>query len=368
MQYYLSIRWHNFAILSVVLLCGISACSNKPTIIADKSIITNNHRILPKLDQIPEAPAKVNNGCETQIEQLVNRVQLSLKKLLNDVDNTSVEFYSNDFKRLFIHIDKLLANCPSSYSLQILKGDAHRAYRSFYYAGLAYQAAEQYATTTQQAAQAVALQAQVYLDQGDFIFAQTLVHQARLLLRTEGLAIPDELNKMALDLGKKAEVTDLLMVNSTQPTRKICYISDNICKKSEPPDAFWFRSGIKFSINSAKIPAGQQTKLQQLAHVLNNDDYKHFIIRIVGHTCKLGDTKHNDNLSMDRAHSLYNALLTLNPDIKNRIIIEGRGDKEPLYFEDNETSYALNRRVTVELFQPTGTIFIPNMTANPVNN
>lgn len=74
-------------------------------------------------------------------------------------------------------------------------------------------------------------------------------------------------------------------------------------------------------------------------------------ISITGHTDNIGSDDYNLGLSVDRAKSVYNWLITRGVDL-SRLEYKGLGKTQPLYEESTGEFRALNRRVEIKIIQP----------------
>jgi outer membrane protein OmpA-like peptidoglycan-associated protein len=74
----------------------------------------------------------------------------------------------------------------------------------------------------------------------------------------------------------------------------------------------------------------------------------HVRIRIVGHTDNTGSINFNNNLYLNRANSVRDALIEKGIG-SERIIVEGKGSAEPVDTNDTEEGRSRNRRVEFEI-------------------
>ncbi len=101
--------------------------------------------------------------------------------------------------------------------------------------------------------------------------------------------------------------------------------------------------GIYFDTGSAKLNAEYYHVLKQIAEVLlNNPEIK---LLIVGHTDNVGGKELNQRLSLDRAGSVKNFLVTNYNIDPERLSIDGKGDTEPVADNGTPEGRAQNRRV-----------------------
>lgn len=114
---------------------------------------------------------------------------------------------------------------------------------------------------------------------------------------------------------------------------------DNQLKLNIPSD-------ISFDTGRADIKPTLRPILDQFAAGLK--DQPNTEIRIIGHTDNVGSDNLNDPLSVQRASSARNYLADrgISP---SRIVIDGRGEHEPIADNSTEAGRAKNRRVEIYL-------------------
>ena len=71
-------------------------------------------------------------------------------------------------------------------------------------------------------------------------------------------------------------------------------------------------------------------------------------ILIIGHTDNVGSANYNQTLSLQRAKSVQEYLIAQGFH-QGRILVEGKGDKEPMVKNDSPENQALNRRITIKV-------------------
>jgi outer membrane protein OmpA-like peptidoglycan-associated protein len=95
--------------------------------------------------------------------------------------------------------------------------------------------------------------------------------------------------------------------------------------------------------------------------LINNPAYG---LEINGHTDSKGTDEYNDKLSMERAQEVANYLITKKGIAKERLVVKGIGEKQPIApnefpdGRDNEEGRAANRRVEFKLFSAEDKILI----------
>jgi len=108
-----------------------------------------------------------------------------------------------------------------------------------------------------------------------------------------------------------------------------------------------FDSGILFDFDSSQLRYTAQRDLEDLTQSL--EEFPQTDILVVGHTDSVGDADYNQGLSERRAQSAANFLERqgIAPD---RLIVEGRGESEPVASNDTEAGRQENRRVEVAIY------------------
>lgn len=101
---------------------------------------------------------------------------------------------------------------------------------------------------------------------------------------------------------------------------------------------------ITFETGSSELTAPAQQQLDIVAAALKNDRLASYRFTVEGHADPRGGSDINQQLSQERADSVKRYLMTRHRIVEDRLVAEGRGDKEPL----NRASPAAaeNRRVT----------------------
>jgi outer membrane protein OmpA-like peptidoglycan-associated protein len=104
---------------------------------------------------------------------------------------------------------------------------------------------------------------------------------------------------------------------------------------------------VYFDFGSAEINENFKTYLSLIIdQILQNKNYK---ITINGYTDDIGDTSFNKQLSYNRAQALKDYFVSNN--IKNKIVIEGRGESNPILPNNSKENRVKNRRVEIYLNQ-----------------
>ena len=131
------------------------------------------------------------------------------------------------------------------------------------------------------------------------------------------------------------------MNRATQGTGiEVARTNDNQLKVAVPSD-FSFDSG------SSTIKPQMRPVLDQFAQGLSPNQR----VTIVGHTDSVGGDTLNNRLSLERAASVREYLRMRGVDA-SRVLVNGRGEEEPVASNDSATGRAENRRVEMFLSEP----------------
>lgn len=133
------------------------------------------------------------------------------------------------------------------------------------------------------------------------------------------------------------------MQRATQGTGvEVARTSDNQLKVNVPSD-------FSFDPGSAAIKPQMRPLLDQFAQGLD----PRMRVTIVGYTDATGSEPLNNRLSLDRAANVRDYLRAQGVD-PSRMIVNGRGESEPIAANDTAAGRAQNRRVEILLSQPAG--------------
>ena len=122
---------------------------------------------------------------------------------------------------------------------------------------------------------------------------------------------------------------------------EVARTADNQLKVEVPSD-------FSFGPGSAQINPQMRPVLDQLAQGLDPKTR----VTIVGYSDATGSEATNDRLSLDRAINVRDYLRNLGVD-PNRMIVNGRGECEPIASNDTAAGRMQNRRVEILLSEPT---------------
>jgi outer membrane protein OmpA-like peptidoglycan-associated protein len=140
---------------------------------------------------------------------------------------------------------------------------------------------------------------------------------------------------------KRMEEKRTEMQRATQGTGiDVAKTQDNQLKVNVPSD-------FSFDVGSAQIKPQMRPVLDQFAQGLDPK----MRVTVVGHTDDTGGPEVNNRLSLDRAASVRDYLRNRGLDT-SRMIINGRGENEPMASNDSQAGRAQNRRVEIYLSEP----------------
>ena len=122
---------------------------------------------------------------------------------------------------------------------------------------------------------------------------------------------------------------------------QVTQTEDNRLKLEIPSD-------VSFDTNRAEIKPNMQPVLDSFADSLMNNS--NAMVTIVGHTDNSGSDAINNPLSVNRAASTRDYLVSRGVPLE-RISIDGRGSYEPVAQNDTPENRAKNRRVEIFVFE-----------------
>jgi len=106
-------------------------------------------------------------------------------------------------------------------------------------------------------------------------------------------------------------------------------------------------SNIQFPANSTELPETEKKKLREIAQILNSIPGRRILVS--GHTAHAG-TEHNQmKISLERAQSAANYLISLGARKANEIEVRGYGSRRPIASNKTSAGMALNRRVELTI-------------------
>ena len=140
---------------------------------------------------------------------------------------------------------------------------------------------------------------------------------------------------------KRMEDKRAAMEKATQGTGiDVARTPDNQLKVNVPSD-------FSFDAGSARIKPQMQPLLDQFAQGLD----RQMRVTIVGYTDATGSEALNDRLSLDRAINVRDYLRSQGVDPAH-MIVNGRGEREPIASNETQSGRARNRRVEILLSEP----------------
>ena len=125
---------------------------------------------------------------------------------------------------------------------------------------------------------------------------------------------------------------------------QVSQTADNRLKLEIPAD-------VSFDTGRSDIKSNFRPVLERFAQTLNDNPAA--TVSIIGHTDSTGGANVNDPLSVDRAARTrdYLAQRGISP---NRVMIDGRGEREPIASNDSDSGRARNRRVEIYVSERQG--------------
>ncbi len=142
---------------------------------------------------------------------------------------------------------------------------------------------------------------------------------------------------------KRMEDRRMAMEQATRGTNvEVTRTADNQLKLNIPND-------ISFDTGSASIKPELRAVLDPFASSLRGDPSARVVI--IGHTDNTGSDAVNNPLSLERAHSVRDYIVTRGVT-SSRVDTAGRGEREPIASNASESGRAKNRRVEILLSEP----------------
>lgn len=139
---------------------------------------------------------------------------------------------------------------------------------------------------------------------------------------------------------KRMEDRRIAMEQATRGTNvEVMRTADNQLKLNIPND-------ISFATGSASIKPELRAVLDPFASSLRGDPSARVVI--IGHTDNTGSDAVNNPLSLERAHSVRDYIVTRGVT-SSRVDTAGRGEREPIASNASEAGRAKNRRVEILL-------------------
>jgi outer membrane protein OmpA-like peptidoglycan-associated protein len=137
---------------------------------------------------------------------------------------------------------------------------------------------------------------------------------------------------------KRMEQQKQQMEQATRGTGvQVSQTQDNRLKLDIPSD-------VSFDTGRSDIKPNFRPVLERFAGTLNENPVT--VVTIIGHTDSTGNASINQPLSVDRAARTRD-YLTMRGVSPNRIVIDGRGEREPIASNDDAGGRARNRRVEI---------------------
>lgn len=125
---------------------------------------------------------------------------------------------------------------------------------------------------------------------------------------------------------------------------QVSQTADNRLKLEIPAD-------VSFDTGRSDIKSNFRPVLERFAQTLQDNPAA--TVSIIGHTDSTGGDAVNDPLSVDRAARTrdYLSMRGVSP---NRVMIDGRGEREPIASNDSDSGRARNRRVEIYVSERQG--------------
>lgn len=119
-------------------------------------------------------------------------------------------------------------------------------------------------------------------------------------------------------------------------------------KKSSFTKEDLLKTKFEFKKGTVDLTPESLETIKKISELLKTDT--NLKIKIIGHSCDLGSESFNNKISLKRAETVRNLLVSENIP-PERILIEGKGNREPILPNDTEENRSKNRRVEFQLVE-----------------
>ncbi len=136
---------------------------------------------------------------------------------------------------------------------------------------------------------------------------------------------------------QQAELEAKLKAEQDREELQITRLSDNSLKLGIASEA-------TFDVDRSDLKSGSLTTFDKIAGVLKT--YEKTVIHVVGHTDSTGSDAYNQGLSERRAVSVGDRLIQDGVP-RDRVLMEGRGEREPRATNGTADGRRMNRRVDI---------------------
>lgn len=108
-------------------------------------------------------------------------------------------------------------------------------------------------------------------------------------------------------------------------------------------------SNIQFLADSTELPETEKEKIRQIAWILEGIPMRNILVG--GHTALAGTEESRQEVSLGRAQSVSDYLISLGVRKKSEVTIRGYGSDRPIADNDTPEGMALNRRVEITILR-----------------
>ena len=168
--------------------------------------------------------------------------------------------------------------------------------------------------------------------------------RATQILKASRGAAEAKQNERARDMANQAQG----LFKATLDRMPKFQVPDSVSRVSLKDGQLVMAPAIEFGTGNAKITAGSQPTVADLATLLKANREVVKVVRLVGHTDNRGNAAANKTLSQARAQSVVNALVNLGVPA-GLLVFEGRGGEVPLADNGTEAGRKMNRRIEARL-------------------
>lgn len=154
----------------------------------------------------------------------------------------------------------------------------------------------------------------------------------------------DKMENKSLDVDSTTIIVNDLKIEEKHPEEDVDILREDVELPVSWKSMVTFGEfrGIGFEFNSTTITKETKPALENMVELMANNSA--YYIVLVGHTDNVGSASVNDKISFGRANAVAKMLVELGVE-NDRIILEWKGEEEPLAPNDREEGRAKNRRV-----------------------
>ena len=158
----------------------------------------------------------------------------------------------------------------------------------------------------------------------------------------ESVVVIETKNQKLANLEEELAVNQAILIEQKQSAKSLASLLQNL------------PSQVYFATNSDQLTPDGEAIVEVMAELIKQDPTMH--VELVGHTDPRGTDEFNNVLSQYRAEAVREKLMAYGIS-GNKITSKGEGSNKSTAIKGDKESYALERRVDIELITPRGLAF-----------